>query len=172
MLKQEQRYEFRKRLMELHKPNIRNYDITANENEIEFKDGFSIILPENYDVIVKTAAFDFSDYLLTSMNVCAGIAKNADKNFIKLSINEDIEEASGYMGYRITADADSISVEGYDSKGIAQGLYFLEDLMNIKKAPVIPFGTIKRKAEFSFLQRVQQRLINIWISFPGGIILY
>ena len=101
MLKKEQRYEFRKRLMELHKPNIRNYDIVKAENEFEIKDNFSIILSENYDVITKTAAYDFSDYLLTSMNVCAGISKSAEENYVKLSVNEDIEEASGYMGYRL-----------------------------------------------------------------------
>ena len=43
-----------------------------------------------------------------------------------ISLNEDIEEASGYMGYRISVGDSVITVEGYDNKGIAQGLYFLE----------------------------------------------
>ena len=86
------------------------------------------------------------------MNVCAGISKSAEENYVKLSVNEDIEEASGYMGYRINVTEKGITIEGYDSRGIAQGLYFLEDLMNIKKSPILPFGTIKRKAEFDMRQ--------------------
>ncbi len=168
MLKKEQRYEFRKRLMELHKPNIRNYDIVKAENEFEIKDNFSIILPENYDVITKTAAYDFSDYLLTSMNVCAGISKSAEDNYIKLSVNENIEEASGYMGYRINVTEKGITIEGYDSRGIAQGLYFLEDLMNIKKAPIVPFGTIKRKAEFDIMRATQSPMGTA--EFPDEIL--
>ena len=150
MLKPEKNYDFRKELMQVHKPNRRDLSLAPNKNEFVLTDGLCIVLPENANIVVTTAAKDFADYLDVSMNIAAVVSKKAldDWQCIKLCINEDIEEASGYMGYRITVSTDGILIEGWHDKGIAQALYALEDLMNLRKAPFIPFGKIKRKAVF------------------------
>ena len=164
MLKKEKRYEFRNKLMEVHKKNIRNVSLKVEADEFEIKDQFIIVLPQEDDLVVRTAAYDFADYLYTSMNLCAGVLKNFDgENVIRLSFNTDIEEASGYMGYRIDVSEKGITLEGYDARGIAQGLYFLEDLMNIRKAPFLKYGVIKRKSAFSIMRATQS---------PYGILEY
>ncbi len=150
MLKNEKRYDFKKELLEIHKPDIRDFSLIPNIEEFVFGDIVTIVLPKNSDSVIYTAARDFTDYLFTSMQISSMISKTVPNNqFIKLSLNKDIEEASGYMGYRISVCDDHIDLEGYDNRGIAQGLYFLEDLMNLRKAPFIKKGVIKSKARFS-----------------------
>lgn len=150
MLKHEHKYQFREKIMELHKKNIRDFSLEPSVTEYVISDGFAIVLPETDDIVVETAAKDFVDYLFTSMQICARITKNADtKNAVVLSFNKDIGEGSGYMGYRINVSKDFITIEGYDARGIAQGIYYLEDRMNIRNAPYISFGTTARRAAFN-----------------------
>lgn len=150
MLKPEKNYDFRKALMQVHKPNRRNMSLAPNTDELVLRDGLCIVLPENANIVVTTAAKDFADYLQVSMNIAASVSKKVicGCQLVTLCINQDIEEASGYMGYRITTQSDGILIEGWHDKGIAQALYALEDIMNIRKAPFIKLGIIKRKSIF------------------------
>lgn len=151
MLKKENRYDFKKELLQVHKKDRRDMNFLPCENEFAVDDGIVIVLPEDSDIVVLTAAKDFLDYLFTSMKVSARISNNEDKNFknIVVSFNEDLGDASGYMGYRINVTDSGITLEGYDNRGIAQGFYFLEDLMNIRRAPFLEKKVTARKALFS-----------------------
>ena len=145
----QEKFEFKKELMQVHKKNRRNKALTPAADEFELSGGIKIVVAEDAGVITMTAARDFIDYLFTSMNVPAMLTTEGGENSVTLSVNSDIEEASGFMGYRITTSETGITVEGYDEKGIAQGLYYLEDLMNVRKAPFVKKGVIKRKALFT-----------------------
>lgn len=145
----EEKFQFKAELLKVHKKNRRNKALTPSADEFEIKHGLFIVVPENAGIVTMTAARDFEDYLFTSMNVSSMVTTQNAENSITLSLNEDIEDASGFMGYRITIKDSGITVEGYDEKGLAQGLYYLEDLMNIRKAPFLKKGVIKRKALFS-----------------------
>ena len=150
MLQKENRYDFKKDLMQIHKKDRRDFGLQPFENEFVISDGAVIVLPEKYESVVETAANDFVDYLLTSMGInakvaCAGKAKDC----IKLSYNKNIGQGSGYMGYRISVTNSGITIEGYDGEGLAQGLYFLEDLMNLRKAPFLEKRAWEKKALFS-----------------------
>lgn len=145
----EYKYQFKRDMLNVHKKDRRNFSLMPDSDELELKNGFSIVVPENAGDVTMTAAKDFADYLFTSMKVSAMIACTAENNYVVLSLNQDIEDASGYMGYRIHVKDSGITIEGYDERGIAQGLYYLEDLMNIRKAPYLKKEVIKRKALFS-----------------------
>jgi len=146
----EQRYEFKKDLLQIHKRNRRDFSLKPEENEFTVPEGLAIVLPECYDSVVETAAWDFADYMLKSMEQSAMVTKKASEApSLKLSYNENLGEASGYMGYRITVSENGITLEGFDSAGIAQGLYFLEDLMNLRRAPFLEKKIIQKKALFS-----------------------
>ena len=157
MLPQEKNYEFRKRLLKVHKENVRDYNEKPKASEFCIEDGFSIIVSENAGDVILTAAKDFIDYLFTSMGVSAmlkrgDVSKSNKGGKIILSVqkeaNIDLEEVAEYMGYRIEID-NNIHICGYDERGVAQALYYLEDLMNIRKAPYVEKGIIKRKPLFS-----------------------
>lgn len=146
----EQRYEFKRELLEIHKKGRRDNSLKPKDDEFVIPEGLLIVLPENYDSVVLTAARDFSDYMFTSMEQSATVTRNCENNScLKLSYNKRLDEASGYMGYRITVTDVGITLEGYDSVGIAQGLYFLEDLMNLRRAPFLEKKTTAKKALFS-----------------------
>ena len=149
-LKKQNPYDFKKELLKVHKKNIRNISYQPDADELELKNGVCIVIPEGENKVIYTAARDFADYLLVSMGISAVIGYCSDfcMQSIRLGLSQNLGEANGYMGYSITTNESGINVEGYDERGVAQGLYFLEDLMNIRRAPFVKYGNIKRKSLF------------------------
>ena len=157
MLKKENNYEFRKRLLTIHKEGLRDYNVKPAPSDFEIVDGTLIVISANASDVILAAAKDFSDYLFTSMGVSAMLKKCDDlskyqNNSIVLCLQSDtkmdLEEANGYMGYRIEINSN-INICGFDDRGIAQALYYLEDVMSTKKAPYVEKCLVKRKPIFS-----------------------
>ncbi len=155
MLKKESNYDFRKRMLDVHKKNIRNKSLTLNNNETELSDGAVICISENAGEVLTTAAHDFVHYLFTSMNVSARVQRGgsipAENSVTVTTISEtpiDMGSANGYKGFRADID-DTIHICGYDERGAAQGLYYLEERMTIRKAPFLKKETVFRKPEYS-----------------------
>ena len=150
----EKNYEFRKKLLKVHKDNLRDMSLVAESNEFEFKDVAIIFYEDNTDVI-STAVKDFCEYLYTSMNVSAALSSKPDakdKAAVKIRLKndgEDLGDANAYMGSTITVNEYGIEIVAFDERGAAQALYYLEDIMNNRKAPFVKFGNTKRKALFS-----------------------
>ena len=147
----ERNYDFCKRLLEVHKKDRRDHSIKPNENEFVFTGPVAILMPQNSGIVVETAARDFADYLFTSMNVPAYVTYDSQQDLcgaVRLRTNKDLAEASQCRGHRVTVDK-SVLVEGYDENGIAQALYYLEDVMNLRQAPYLPKGSITRRVMFN-----------------------
>jgi hypothetical protein len=149
MLTEQNNYDFKSELLVVHETNVRDYSIKKSPAEFEFVDGVKIFVANSENEVVMTAVRDFEDYLFTSHGVSAFITKNPKGAEVTLSLSKNLGEAEGYMGYRLTVTNDNIKIEGHDDRGIAQGLYYLEDLMNIKKAPIVKPLRVERKALFS-----------------------
>ena len=155
MHKQERNYEFRERLLEIHEKNVRDKSVLKDENDFEVEDVFSICLPETCGDVVMTAAKDFIDYLFVSMGIsamlCYDEAESTNKLVIKTDFGteDELGEAFGYRGYRIDTTEKGIYITGFDERGIAQALYYLEDIMNMRKSPYVKLGTVKRKPLYS-----------------------
>ena len=144
MLKAENRYEFKKELLQVHKKDRRDFTLTIKENEFEVFDRINIVVPRGCDEVIMTAAKDFVDYLFTSMELSSMIVydKTTKEPCLSVSLNKDIGDGSGYMGYKISVTDSGIALEGYDSKGVAQGFYFLEDLMTCLSLRLLQFLTV------------------------------
>ena len=151
MLKPEKPYDFKKELKQIHKKDRRDHTLKPALDEFVLKDGIQILLPDYDNEVVMTAAVDFADYLRTSMKISARITDQSSggAQVIRVTLNQDLGDASGYMGHRITVTESGITLEGYDDRGVAQGFYLLEDLMNLRKAPYLKKETLQRKALFS-----------------------
>lgn len=135
----ERKYKFREILKKVHKNNIRNSDVKPTD-EFEFPDFTIINLPENSGEVLKTAVFDFADYLFVSMNISARVGNPAVVNF----------EITDKIGTEFDIDVtDKIYITASNERSAAQALFYLEDLMNEKKAPIIAKGKISKKLEFS-----------------------
>jgi hypothetical protein len=100
----EMNYDFSKKLLQVHKngkrmspsENLRVLNRKPAEEELEIKNNFVMLIPENAGKVLLTAAKDFQDYLFTSMNVSVllkkGIAQNAEtKNHIILCLNRIVK---------------------------------------------------------------------------------
>ncbi len=154
MLQKEQRYDFRKRMLEIHKKDIRKKDLNPGNNEFSIESGVIISIPENSGIVTETAAKDLVDYFNTSMNMSAMVAKdNVGDAKIRLCFAKDsgidLCDVADYMGYKIETDDNGINICAFDERGAAQAFYRLEEIMSLRKAPYIPKGTVKNKAMFS-----------------------
>jgi len=157
----ERKYEFRKRLEEVHKPDRRNPTIRASQDEIEITQDWLIVIGETASELLVHAAKDLADYFLTSMNVSVRLTKVNDvrayadsgDRVIVLATRQELPlEGSGLRkarSYKIMVTPNRIMVCGNEDRGAAQGSYCLEDQMNMREAPVLLCGEVAREPLFS-----------------------
>ena len=142
-LKKEKNYEFRRFLENVHTPDRRNFSVLCGENEVEVGEGWSILVESNCSQVILNAAKDLQDYFLVSMQVSVLLKRKSDlteeiaqgKNVIILV--EKPEGLSKKHSYHLSVTGDKVVICGADPLGTAHGSYFLEDLMNLKEAPVL-----------------------------------
>lgn len=154
----ENNYKFREHLLQIHKEDRRDFAIMKPEtDELEIKNGVNIVIPKQSGRVLKNVARDLADYLLTSMQISACItyseivdARNEQVIYITTKEFMDIclEDADEYAGYCVQIEKD-ITICGFDERGAAQGVYYLEDLMNLRKAPFLKKETVYKKPLFS-----------------------
>jgi len=137
-LKNENRYDFRKRMIKGHTENLRDFSLVAKEDEYEIKNGYSFI-GDDISIVVKNAVDDFRSFMKNSMSVEEG-----DNGNIVLKLADDLGEYNVYKGYRIEV-SDKIEISAHDERGLAQALYNLEDVISLKKAPYLKKDIYYRK---------------------------
>lgn len=150
-MKIEKAYDFRKKLVTVHEKNVRDFDRLPKADQLEICDGVVIEIGNIDNIVIETAAKDFLDFLSVSMNLSARISRKglaAGKGIIRLALAKDenvaLKEAEGYKGFFINV-TEGIEIFGYDDRGVAAALYYLEDLMCFAKAPFIKRGEIRKK---------------------------
>ena len=159
MLTSESNYAFRKRLEQVHRPDIRLKDAAPESNEAVVDDTWRIVLPPKASPFVLRTAQDLQDYLAVSQGVFVAIrpADRADASasaVIRLGTASDFPQLSGAMpekprGYRLIVAPKEVIVCGKDERGMAQGCYRLEDVMNLRLAPFLPCGDQVREPLFA-----------------------
>lgn len=159
--KVERSYQFRQYIDEVHKPDRRDWDIHCDSNEVMIEEGWKIVIKNESSELIKNVAKDLQDYFFTSMNVSVLLVKvedlsafvNEDKKYIILATKEDMgiigDDLSKSGSYRLICKEEKLIICGNDERGTAHGSYFLEDIMNIKEAPIIKHQDIVRKPVFS-----------------------
>jgi len=157
----EKNYDFRKRLLEVHKSNIRDYNALPQVDEIEINEDWEILIPENAGRVILTAARDLQDYFFTSMGLSLRLRKSlnikneSENGFNKIIyITKDMSQKYGQCldtsrSYHFICAENRIVLCGYDERGTAQASYYLEDLMNFRSAPIVKKGDECRKPLFS-----------------------
>ena len=123
-------FDFRRNLESPHKPGRRDFSLKAEKDEFAFVDG--CVVPNE----------DFADYLKVSMGVDA---KVGEKGAITIAIDSKLKERE----YRIAVSEKGVSVVAFDERASRRALYHLEDLMNLRKAPFLKFGSECRRSVFS-----------------------
>ncbi len=139
----ENKFDFRKNMVKMHKSI--SYSDQPEKDEIRF---LNTVYVDFSDEVIETAVEDFFDYMKKAFKINLEFSSEKDA-FLKIYLDESkLNDAKGYMGRRTIVD-DKITIYGFDSRGIAQALYFLEDEMNFRKAPFIKKKDVENIIEFS-----------------------
>ena len=144
MGKIERNYEFRERINQVHFADRRDAAVKALANEVEVTVDWKIVYPADGDARIVNAAKDLQEYLEVSMGLAltVGTSATAGQKCINLVLDKTLE---GVRTYRLDVTADGITVAGADEKGIISGCIYIEDLMNLKEAPILAVGSEVRK---------------------------
>ena len=156
----ERNYEFRRRLNQVHEPNRHDPDARPTRAEVAVGPGWRVVLaPASSSYLIRVAQ-DLQDYFLTSLGVslllerkdpAAALAEAAPRAII-LGTGEDLPElCEGLVesrSYRLVVKGDAVVVCGHDERGVGQGCYFLEDVMNLREAPFLQLGDEVRTPVF------------------------
>ncbi|PYI54361.1 hypothetical protein [Paenibacillus flagellatus] len=160
-MKVERRYAFRRRLEVVHKPGRRDPLAAAEEGETIVGDGWRIAIAERASPLVRNVAKDLQDYFFESMGVSVTLrltddpekeAREGEKTIV-LAEKRDLPELGAGLTvgreYRLVVGPERIVVCGFDDRGVGQGSYFLEDVMNLREAPFVAWRDTTRKPLFS-----------------------
>ena len=132
----ERNYDFRQRLRAVHKPNRRNDAVYKKISGVVIDDAWQIVYPDGAENVVRNAALDLQEYFEISMGCyvkAVPVSRSVDGKMIRLCYGLDAAPSS----YRLICDGENITIIGSDSRGIAQGCYYLEDKMNLNEGPVL-----------------------------------
>jgi len=132
----EKNYDFRERLRQVHKPARKNDAVYKNITGAVVDDAWQIVFPDDSAKVVRNAAMDLQEYFEISMDCYVKAVPVSRSNCGQKILLQYGLEASP-SSYRLMCDGENITIIGSDDRGIAQGCYYLEDLMNLNEGPVL-----------------------------------
>jgi hypothetical protein len=118
-------------------------------NEFSITHDWKIIIPSPCLLQIKEAACDLKEFFKNTFNISIAIIENNSSpefrhaKSILLTLSEDTSACA--ESYTINCTPDTIAIEGADGSGIMYGVYYLQDLMKFRKAPILSIGITKRK---------------------------
>ena len=144
----ENNYDFLKRMREVHHPDRRDRNAVISPNEIEFDNSWAIVIPTGAGALIRRAATDFQDYLLTSMAVSVPIRIDGMDDIparaLRIAVvGADSGDSAPAKTDAFTLDvstARGIELRGFDERALFRGTIHLEDLMNLRGAPFVELG--------------------------------
>jgi hypothetical protein len=137
---------FRDLASPLHTGLMRDSARTAvMDHEADLSGGYSLeIFPGAIAKTLAVASADFHQFMSVSMGVKSGAGSYRVRAKIgpPAKCPPDSSEA-----FHITIDATEATIVARDSAGIRRALFYLQDEMSIRRAPLIPIGSIFRWAQ-------------------------
>lgn len=142
MLIREKNYEFRKRIDIVHRPGINNSAIPAEADEITIDSSWAVSYSVNNEAVKETAN-DLADYFAVSMGIPVNPVCGRDKKCILLNLDETCSIGKG--AFELTVTDDLVTVTASESGGIRRGGIYIEDLLNMREAPILKKGSCMRE---------------------------
>ena len=144
----EKNYDFRERLRQVHKKDRKNDAIWQKIAGTAVDDSWQILFPDDAGAVVRNAVRDLQEYFEISMGVyvkAVPFSRRKAGKAIALSFGLEADPSS----YRLVCDGETISIQGSDERGIAQGIYYLEDRMNLNEGPVLEKCDVQKSPLYS-----------------------
>jgi hypothetical protein len=157
----ERPYEFRRRLEVVHQPDRRDPQAQPEGDEVRVGESWTIIVSQQATPLVLGVAQDLQDYLLVSMGESVLVRKvddvaaeaQAGDRMIVLGTRAALDTLGGALvaprSYRLVCTPGRVVICGADERGVGQGSYYLEDLMNLRGAPFLRPQDVTRESIFS-----------------------
>jgi len=151
----ERNFQFRQRLNVVHLPDRRDPGLQPSEGETAVEHGRRIVVGTQATDYVTGVAKDLQDYLFTSMDVSTLLIRGegTGPGTIRLTTGAESpalgEGLTERRSYRLIVEPDAITICGCDERGLGQGCYYLEDLMNLREAPFVAQQDVVRVPIFS-----------------------
>ena len=142
-MKIERNYEFRQRMDIVHRPETRDPEAKPQPGEIIIDESWCIVCPDGADVRIANTAADLQDYFRVAQQLSLKILPGAADKCIFLTLDETLEKP---LSYRLTVEANKITIAGKDPRGVRFGGVGLEDILNFREAPFIaPRSTVHER---------------------------
>ena len=141
-MKTEKNYDFRFRHFCVHKPGRRDPERTVKEKETLLDASWRLGCSPGASSMVKRAVDDLQDYFSKSMDLSLTIT--GEKGAKTLWIEEDPSLEA--LSFLLEVTHDSITVRAVDGKHALRSMVYMEDVMNLEGAPLLPQGAVKRKS--------------------------
>lgn len=144
----EQRFIFVEELLQgPHAKSVRPSPPHPHSGEFVLDETWQVVADRSMGEVGASAVADFREYLDTSAGVKISL-KLAEANLLQnhhkaviVGLRDHMPQyASGLArseSFHIEADENSVVVCGFDERGIMRGLYYLEDLMNLRGGPIL-----------------------------------
>lgn len=146
----ETQYGFRKYLDQLHPVGIRNEQRPLEHGEIEITEQWKIVLPDNASTFLQRTALDLRDYFSVALEMHLEIttAPSTDAPVIRLISGDPALDTP--RSFIFHAAEKQIRISGFDDRGCAMGVYYLEDLLSLRENPYLdPVDSLRKEPLFS-----------------------
>ena len=151
----EQRFSFVEELLKgPHAKLHRHAPAQPRPDEVVLDGSWQLVAARAMGEVASTALADFREYL----NVAAGLeiylhlaepaALQNQSKAVVVGVREQLPRyASGLAhseSFHIEADENSVVVCGFDEQGIMRGLYYLEEMMELRGGPMVSRASVTR----------------------------
>ena len=141
----EAHFAFTNDLDTVHQAGRRNMALAPRPDELVVGDGFAVAVAKDAPALVRRAAEDFVDYLVTSMGVKGALVEKANTPGVAVALDNTMKKGA----YDIEVAARGVRIRAADERAAAQGFYRLEDRMNLRCAPYLKRGMERRAPLYS-----------------------
>ena len=142
-------YAFKSRLVTVHRADRRDQALKAAADDFEFANGTVILVPAGASGLLRRAADDFADYLVVSMGVNASVHIAGEPSVPGLRPGVTVEiRGLERRGYETDVGSGGVRLSASDAQMAAQGLYHLEDAMNLRRGPFLRKGVERHHPRF------------------------
>ncbi|HCU36905.1 MAG TPA: hypothetical protein DGT21_16095 [Armatimonadetes bacterium] len=143
----ERNFQFRQRLNTIHRSDRRDPAQQPAGEETVIGSGWHIQVPADASEYLIRTAQDLQDYFITSMGESvllvrgqagSGACSGGTIRLTTRAASPDLgAELPKPRSYRLIVEAVAVTICGYDERGVGQGCYYLEELLNLREAPFI-----------------------------------
>lgn len=134
----ERYFEFRQRMLQRHRYDLKQAEKTAGETEID--ESYIIAIEKTAGRVIENAALDLQDYLRRSMDVSLAVKRYEnmaaiDRPCIVIAQCGCVKAMSGAA--KVSCKAGRIELLGHDERGAAQACYRFEDMLTFRRGPYV-----------------------------------